>query len=101
MGRTGLTVGIGTKQGQKFNVSRLVDAGKTGRRNNETDADKTGGEYFNAINDEDRSRIYEKLNTQIGFEKKNVKVTALVVALAVVCALVGGGLSMLWFGCIF
>jgi Ca-activated chloride channel family protein len=95
------TVGIGTPEGQKITVQGWTMRVKLDEESMKTIADRTGAEYFNAVDAEELAKIYKNLNTQITLEKKNTEVTALFVALATLFSLLSAGLSMLWLNRIF
>ena len=91
------TVGFGSAQGG------MVDFGGWGmymRFDEETlkaIADVTRAEYFHATSGEELNKIYQNLNTQFVFEKKETEVSALFTALAALLVLASAALSVIWF----
>ena len=91
------TVGIGTQTGET-----LHSEGWTMRVRLDEDALKnianiTRGEYFYAASAPDLRKIYQALNTKLFFERRETEITAFFAAGAALLALLGAGLSMLWF----
>ena len=91
------TVGVGTKEGQTLALQGWSMRTKLDEDTMKLIARNTGAEYFNAANAEDLSKVYKTLSTQLALEKKATEITAIVVVLAGIFALIGSGLSMLWF----
>jgi Ca-activated chloride channel homolog len=61
-------------------------------------ASLTNGEYFRA-NDEDSLRdIYQDIDLQLTIKGEKMEITAILAAAGSFLFLIGGGLSMLWFG---
>jgi Ca-activated chloride channel family protein len=58
----------------------------------------TGGEYFNATSIEELRAVYDSLNTQLVMKTQQTEVTAIFTGLGMMTLLLGGALSMLWFG---
>lgn len=91
------TVGFGSAQGG------MVDFGGWGmfmRFDEETlkaIADVTRAEYFHAASGEELNKVYQNLNTQFVFEKKETEVSALFTALAALLILASATLSVVWF----
>lgn len=61
-------------------------------------ARQSGGRYFEAPTSADLGAIYDELGAQVAYDIKRVDVTAPVTAAAMVLMLVGGTLSLAWFG---
>jgi Ca-activated chloride channel homolog len=58
----------------------------------------TGGQYFDAADEEKLSSVYDRLGSRIGFRKEKREYTAAFAAGGLGLMLAGGLLSMLWFG---
>jgi Ca-activated chloride channel homolog len=91
------TVGVGSVEGTILKVEGMslrvkLDEEVLGRI-----ARETGGEYFQAGTEQDLSKIYENLGTQLVFKAEQTEITAIFVAIAGVFLLLSAALSMLWF----
>jgi Ca-activated chloride channel family protein len=92
------TVGIGSPGGSDltidgFNIHTQLDEATL-----QQIAALTDGEYYNAQTAQDLRAIYENLDTQWVIETQSMEITALFAAAAMVFFLVGGLLSLAWFG---
>lgn len=61
-------------------------------------AEATDGRYFDAPSGADLGQVYEALGSRIGYTTEPQEVTAGAAAAGLVLMLVGGGLSLAWFG---
>ena len=92
------TVGIGTAQGvdlevEGFTVHTQLDEGMLS-----SISTITGGQYYNATNEQDLFRIYNDLEPKLSVKREDMEITSLFAGLAMLVFLIGGALSMLWFG---
>jgi Ca-activated chloride channel family protein len=92
------TVGIGSPEGstleiEGFTVHSQLDEGML-----RAISDDSGGVYYNAANEEDLFRIYDDLKPKLTIKTEQMEVTSLFAALGMLVLLIGGALSMLWFG---
>jgi Ca-activated chloride channel family protein len=58
----------------------------------------SGGQSFTADNASDLKRVYQKLGSQLGTEKRKRQLTSSFAGGALVLLLVGAGMSLAWFG---
>jgi Ca-activated chloride channel family protein len=58
----------------------------------------SGGETFSAIDSKELRRVYDRLGSQLGTEKRKRQMTAGFAGGALVLLLVGAGMSLAWFG---
>jgi Ca-activated chloride channel homolog len=58
----------------------------------------SGGQTFTADNASDLKRVYQKLGSQLGTEKRKRQLTSSFAGGALVLLLVGAGMSLAWFG---
>ena len=92
------TVGVGSPEGitlkaNGFSVFTKLDEGAL------QDISKlTEGDYYNAQSADDLRAIYQNLDTQLVVRPDNTEVTALFAGISIIALLVGGALSLLWFG---
>jgi Ca-activated chloride channel family protein len=57
----------------------------------------TGGEYYNADNEEELRAIYDNLDPQLLLKPQNTEITALFAGASIILLLIGGALSLVWF----
>jgi Ca-activated chloride channel family protein len=98
------TVALGTPEGT-IQVPRPGSAGGTETRRVPPDpasleqiAQASGGEHFDAIDSAELKRVYERLGSQLGTEKRKRQMTASFAGGALVLLLAGAGMSLGWFG---
>ena len=60
-------------------------------------ADRTGGQFFTATNDERLREVYERLGSRLGHHQQRREITDLFAGGSAALLLVGAGLSALWF----
>jgi Ca-activated chloride channel family protein len=58
----------------------------------------TGGEYFNAENEEDLRRIYENLDPELVLKTEEMEVTSVFAGASLLLILIGGTFSLFWLG---
>jgi Ca-activated chloride channel homolog len=61
-------------------------------------AEETGGRFFEAPTEADLQAVYDELGSQVGFEKKERELSAAFAGAGAALLLLGGTLSVLWFG---
>jgi Ca-activated chloride channel family protein len=98
------TVALGTAAGT-IQVPRPGGAGGTETRRVPPDptslaqiARASGGQAFTADNASDLKRVYQKLGSQLGTEKRKRQLTSSFAGGALVLLLIGAGMSLAWFG---
>jgi Ca-activated chloride channel homolog len=98
------TVALGTPAGT-IEVPRPGGAQGTETRRVPPDPDSlaqiaraSGGQSFTADNASDLKRVYQKLGSQLGTEKRKRQLTSSFAGGALVLLLVGAGMSLAWFG---
>lgn len=60
-------------------------------------AEETGGAFFDAVNADELSQVFESLGSRVGFETQEIEITGRFVAVAFVLALLAGVASLFWF----
>lgn len=58
----------------------------------------TEGEYFRIEDLDDAPRVYEEMETEFVVESREIEITSILAGVSMLVLLVGGGLSLLWFG---
>ncbi len=92
------TVGIGSSEGailqvEGFTIHTQLDEGML-----RAISDDTGGVYYNAANEEDLFRIYDDLKPKLSIKTEEMEVTSIFAGIGMLALLIGGMLSMFWFG---
>lgn len=92
------TVGIGSPQGvdlevDGFTVHTQLDEGML-----RSISMTTGGQYYNATNEEQLIRIYNDLEPKLSIKKEDMEITSLFAGFGMLVFLMGGALSLFWFG---
>jgi Ca-activated chloride channel homolog len=91
-------VGIGSPEGtvveiEGFNVATALDEDLL-----EQIASVTDGTYFHADDAASLTRIYDNIDLKLTSEPKTTEVTGVLTGLSTLCLVVGGVLSLIWFG---
>jgi Ca-activated chloride channel family protein len=92
------TVGIGSPQGAILNVEGFSVHTRLDELMLQQISQITQGAYYNAQTEEDLSDIYANLDTQLIIKPEEMEVTSLFAGTSVLLLLIGGALSLLWFG---
>jgi Ca-activated chloride channel homolog len=92
------TVGIGSAAGTTLHVNGFTVHTQLDEPTLQQISELTGGLYFNAENEKDLQTIYENINPQLSIKPENMEVTSLFAGASILVLLIGGLLSLLWFG---
>lgn len=92
------TVGIGSPEGTDLEVEGFTIHTSLDEPTLQFIARSTGGAYYNAGNEEELHRIYDDLKPTLSVKPENIELTAIFAGLGMIVFLVGGMLSLLWFG---
>jgi len=92
------TVGIGSAAGttiqvEGFNVHTSLDEALL-----QNISSTTGGAYYNAGNEEQLRKIYSDLRPKLSIKPEKMELTSILAGLSMIVLLIGGMLSLLWFG---
>jgi Ca-activated chloride channel homolog len=91
-------IGIGSTQGTVLKIDGFSVATALDEQSLQQIASVTNGKYFNATDSATLSQIYRTIDLQSVTEPKLTEVTAVFAAASTLLLLIGGVLSMLWFG---
>ncbi len=61
-------------------------------------SDTTGGQYYNASNEEELFKIYDDLKPKLSVRTEEMEITSILAGIGLLTFLVGGVISFLWFG---
>jgi Ca-activated chloride channel family protein len=92
------TVGIGTAAGATIEVEGMTVHSSLDEPLLQFIASETGGMYYNAGNEEELGRIYGDLEPKLSIKPEEMEMTSLFAGLGMIVFLIGGMLSLLWFG---
>ncbi len=92
------TVGIGTTEGATITVDGFTVHSQLNEQALQYLSATTGGAYYNAGNEQDLQRIYDDLQPKLAVKKEEMEITSILAGLGILLFLVGGALSLLWFG---
>ena len=92
------TVGVGTTAGATIEVEDMTVHTSLDEGLLQFIAFETGGMYYNAGNQEDLDRIYNDLEPKLSIKPEEIEMTSLFAGLGMIIFLIGGLLSLLWFG---
>jgi Ca-activated chloride channel family protein len=91
-------IGIGSAAGTVLNIEGFNVFTQLDEALLQAIAEMTGGSYFNAESGEELLGIYENLDRQLVISPEPMEITPLFAGLSILLLLIGGALSMLWFG---
>jgi Ca-activated chloride channel family protein len=92
------TVGIGSAAGATITVEGFTVHSQLNEPILQYIADTTGGEYYNAGSAEDLRRIYNDLEPQLIIKREEMEITSILAGISFLVILIGGAVSLLWFG---
>ena len=92
------TIGVGGPTGATLEIDGFNVFTQLNERTLREIAMLTEGEYFTAGNAEELSAIYENLDPKFVVKPQKVEVTSILGGVSALVLLVGGGLSLFWFG---
>jgi Ca-activated chloride channel homolog len=91
-------IGIGSPTGTVLNIEGFNVFTQLDESLLRAIAERTGGSYFNAASEDELLEIYENLDRQLVIAPEPMEVTPLFAGLSILSLLIGGALSLLWFG---
>ena len=92
------TVGLGTPGGADITVEGFKVHSQLDEAVLQAIAETSGGQYYNASNAEDLRRIYNDLEPKLAIKEEEMEITSILAGIGIVVFLIGGAISMLWFG---
>ena len=92
------TVGVGTTAGATIEVEDMTVHTSLDEGLLQFIAFETGGMYYNAGNQEELDRIYSDLEPKLSIKPEEIEMTSVFAGLGMIIFLIGGLLSLLWFG---
>ena len=92
------TVGVGTTAGSDIEVEDMTVHTSLDEAILQFIAFETGGVYYNASNQEELDRIYGDLEPKLSIKPEEIEMTSVFAGVGMIIFLIGGLLSLLWFG---
>ena len=92
------TVGIGSPAGTTLNIDGFTVLTQLNEAMLTQIAQITGGDYYNAENEQDLQAIYEHIDPQLVVKPQKMEITSLFAGASILALLLGGAFSLLWFG---
>lgn len=92
------TVGIGSPTGADLHVEGFTIHTQLDEAMLQQISQITGGTYYNAENEEDLLSIYDNLNPTLVVKPEEMEVTSILAGISILFLLIGGAISLLWFG---
>jgi Ca-activated chloride channel family protein len=92
------TVGVGSAEGATIEVEGFSVHTRLDEPLLQYIASTTGGNYYNAGNEEQLQKIYDDLEPKLSVKPEEIEMTSIFAGLGMLVFLVGGMLSLLWFG---
>jgi Ca-activated chloride channel family protein len=92
------TVGIGSPEGTVLELDGFNIVTQLNEANLQEIANVTNGAYYRAENEESLDEIYKNVDLRLAINGEKMEVTALFAGVSMLIFLIGGGLSLLWFG---
>ena len=92
------TVGIGSTAGTEITVEGFTVHSQLNEPLMRGLAEETGGNYYSAANEDELFQIYDDLEPKLSIKTEAIEITSIFAGLGMLAFLVGGALSLLWFG---
>lgn len=92
------TVGFGSTEGDVVDFGGRSMRAQLDAESLQSIADLTRAQYFEAQSAADLNKVYSSLSTKLVSEKKLTEIAFLFAGIGALVALIGAGLSVLWFG---
>lgn len=92
------TIGVGSTEGTPLKLEGFTVVTRLDETTLQAVAENSGGQYYNASNEEDLSRVYGDLRPKLAVKPENIEITSLFAGAGMLLFLAAGALSLLWFG---
>ncbi len=92
------TVGIGSTAGTNITVEGFTVHSQLDENLLRAISDDSGGKYYNATNEGELLQIYKDLKPKLSIKTQEMEITSIFAGLGMLTLLIGGALSLLWFG---
>jgi len=92
------TVGIGSTEGSTITVDGFTIHSQLDEGMLRAISDDSGGNYYNAANEDELLEIYGDLKPKLSVKTEEMEITSIFAGIGMLVFLIGGVLSLLWFG---
>ena len=92
------TVGLGSAEGITLELDGFSVHTQLDEASLQQIADVSGGRYYRAINQDALANVYDAVAAQLVVRAQEMEVTSLFAGAGILLLLLGGALSLLWFG---
>jgi Ca-activated chloride channel homolog len=92
------SVGIGSPSGTDVHINGFTVHTQLDEATLKLISQLTGGEYYNAANEQELLKIYDNLNPQLELVPEKTELTSVFAGFGVFVLLIGAIVSLLWFG---
>jgi Ca-activated chloride channel family protein len=92
------TVGVGSPEGAVINVEGFTVHSQLNEPVLQEISNTSGGEYYYAGNEEELRRIYNDLEPKLSIKPEELELTSIFAGIGILVFLIGGALSLVWFG---
>ena len=92
------TVGIGSAEGAVLEIDGFSLLSQLNEPILQEIASLTNGSYYHAADEETLAEIYDRVDLQLATRGEKMEVTSIFAAISLVFILLGGSLSLIWFG---
>lgn len=91
-------VGIGSAAGTELKVNGFTVFTRLDEETMRMVADAAGGQYFSAENEDELKQIYNDVIPTLVVRNEEIEITALIAGASILVLVIGGLLSLIWFG---
>jgi Ca-activated chloride channel family protein len=92
------SIGIGSPAGVNLEINGFSVHTQLDEVTLEQISGLTGGTYFNAGSSEDLREVYNQIAPELVIKPEKIEITAILAGLSLTILLIGGWLSLIWFG---
>lgn len=92
------TVGVGSPEGATLEIDGFLVHTQLNEAALQELARLTGGAYYNPQNEAELQAVYENLTPELVIKPEEIEVTSIFAGVSILVMLIGGALSLLWFG---
>lgn len=92
------TVGVGSTAGSTLKIEGFTVHSQLDEGTLRAISDDSGGKYYRAENEKELFQIYNDLKPKLAIKTEQMELTAILAGIGMLALLIGGLLSLLWFG---
>jgi len=91
------TIGVGSPQGTVLAINGFSIYTQLNEPLLKAIAERTGGLYYNAKNEEDLREIYKSIEPRLKIAEEETEITSVLAGISIIFLLLGGVISLIWF----